>query len=280
MSTGSDSKPNCPLCLFAVEQLETMLKDNRTEVRVRVFLSSDDLLILDSTFQTNIQNALDNLCSHLPSKLKPECVDFVDTYSKQLVEMLAIKFSPQEVCVFLKICVDNRPAQSVSLADDIVVNDFMEAKMNHPADQNRFRKPVLPQSMLANSNGNEMIETNEIPDFTINGKTLVYPDFTPKTRASPQCVMCEFIMTQIDNQLKDKATDDEIKKIVHDVCDYMPKNVKTECNNFVDKYADAVIALLTKELSPKDVCTALNMCSNQSTLLQGTHSRSTRNFLN
>lgn len=29
----NSEKSNCPLCLFAVEQLETMLNNNRTEVR-------------------------------------------------------------------------------------------------------------------------------------------------------------------------------------------------------------------------------------------------------
>lgn len=59
--------------------------------------------------QENIKHALDNLCVHLPKKLQAECVDFVDTYSSELVEMLITDFTPQQICVYLKLCPDNKP---------------------------------------------------------------------------------------------------------------------------------------------------------------------------
>ncbi|XP_077287168.1 prosaposin [Arctopsyche grandis] len=246
MTTGSGSKTNCPLCLFAVEQLETMLKNNSTE--------------------ENIQNALDNLCSHLPAKLRSECTDFVDTYSKQLVEMLAAEFTPQEVCVYLKLCVDTRP--DISMLTKI---DEMHSKKAFMADRNNFKRPLLPKNMLANV-GHEkdgQIDTNAIPDSTYNGKPLIYAEVSRKeVKTSPQCVICEFVMTQLEKELHDKATADEIKKVVHSVCSHMPKNVKKECDEFVDKYADIVIALLTQELSPADVCSMLKFCDGKNTLIR------------
>lgn len=97
-------------------------------------------------FQESIQNALDNLCSHLPSNLKSECVDFVDTYSKQLVEMLTVEFTPQEICVYLKLCVDKHP--DTSMLSKI---DQFHTKKIFMADRNNFRKPILPNHMLANA---------------------------------------------------------------------------------------------------------------------------------
>lgn len=40
----------------------------------------------------------------MPEKLKAECVDFVETYSSELIDMLITDFKPQEICVALKLC--------------------------------------------------------------------------------------------------------------------------------------------------------------------------------
>ena len=46
-----------------------------------------------------------------------------------------------------------------------------------------------------------------------------------------------------------------------DVCNYMPRTVKTECNNFVDKYADAIIQLLIATMEPSEICSVMSMCN-------------------
>lgn len=47
------------------------------------------------------------------------------------------------------------------------------------------------------------LETNIIPDDTINGK----PIGKLETTASPQCVLCEYVMSKIENTLDNNATD-------------------------------------------------------------------------
>ncbi|XP_049804326.1 prosaposin [Schistocerca nitens] len=80
------------------------------------------------------------------------------------------------------------------------------------------------------------------------------------------CVICEFVLTKIQEQLKDKPTEDEIKAIVHDICNYMPRTVAKECNDFVNQYADLVITLLSETMDPQAVCTAIKLCSSKSLL--------------
>uniref|UniRef100_A0A1E1WGK9 Pulmonary surfactant-associated protein B n=1 Tax=Pectinophora gossypiella TaxID=13191 RepID=A0A1E1WGK9_PECGO len=222
---------NCPLCLFAVEQLETMLKNNRSE--------------------NSIRKALDGLCNHLSTKLRTQCVDFCDQYSNQLVEMLVANMNAQEICVFLKLCKDDT-ASSNPLG---LAHPDIDKYHNNPqlrGDRNNIRKPMLPKHMLV---GGGDIETNEIPDNTVGGRP-VRPEAAPNT----VCVICEFVLKEIDDEIKDKHNDDEIKKIVHGVCKRMPKSVKSECDQFVEKYADLVISLLAQELSPDEVCQELKLC--------------------
>lgn len=64
--------------------------------------------------QADIKSALNKLCVHLPSDdLKEECEDFVSTYTDELVEMLIADLKPDEICVYLKLCTDGRPASTL-----------------------------------------------------------------------------------------------------------------------------------------------------------------------
>lgn len=190
-----NEKPGCPLCLLAVEQLETIVKGNKTEESVKA--------------------ALKSLCTHLPKSLVPECDNFVDTYSEQLVEMLIADFTPQEVCVYIKLCNTNKTSSSEIVAGDIL--------------------------------------TNEVPQYENEKLQKVKKDDTV-------CVMCEFALARIDAMLKNNSTEDEIKSVVHTVCNHLPKSVSPQCNKFVDQYADLVITLLAQEMDPKKICSELRLC--------------------
>lgn len=86
-------KPNCPLCLLAVTKLEEVVTNKHSKQSIR--------------------DALASLCNHLSGSIKAECVDFVNTYSDELVEMLFTDFTPQEICVYLKLCTDKTPAPTL-----------------------------------------------------------------------------------------------------------------------------------------------------------------------
>ncbi|XP_041981826.1 uncharacterized protein LOC121735180 [Aricia agestis] len=222
----NSDKSNCPLCLFAVEQLDAMLQNNRSEA--------------------NIRKALDGLCNHLSAKLRTECVDFVDTYTKQLIEMLVADMNAQEICVYLKLCKDDSRIDPLKLTS---IDKYHE-KPELRGDRNNRRKPMLPAHMLEGGD----IATNEIPDDTVNGQPA------RALSANTACVMCEFVLKEIDDQIKDKHNDDEIKRVVHGVCKRMPKSVRSECDKFVEKYADLVISLLAQELDADEVCREIKLC--------------------
>lgn len=198
------SSANCPLCLYAVTELEALVKGDKSKKK--------------------IQEALDEVCDKLPGSLKPECTDFVNTYTNELIEMLIADFKPQEVCVYLKLCTDTTPVSEVELTEiEYVGGDT---------------------------------ETNAIYDDTVNGHPVQH-------LGDEKCVLCEFVMKEIDDQLKDKTTDDEIKSIVHEICKALPGTIKDECNKFVDQYADAVIILLEEAMEPTSICSYLKFCTSK-----------------
>jgi len=178
-------------------------------------------MIKDSKTRDNIKNALDSLCSHFKGNVATECQDFVNTYTDELVEMMMDDFKPQEVCVYLKVCTDKTPAPAL---DSV---------------------PIVGK-----------ISTNEIIDYTENGKFV-----SPALRGDkPQCVLCEFVMEKLESSLKNQSNEDKIKKIIHGICNDMPKSIARECNQFVDEYADMVLQLLVASVEPKEICTVMKLC--------------------
>ncbi|XP_066150349.1 prosaposin [Euwallacea fornicatus] len=197
----AQSSKSCPLCLYAVTTLESMIKGKKTK--------------------DEIEKSLKEVCNHLSNNLKMECNDFIDTYGDELIEMMVADFKPQEVCVFLKYCSDETPmSQEVKIEEERFGGDT---------------------------------ETNVIFDNTVDGHPI-------ESLNDEKCVLCEFIMKELDDELKDKKTDDEIKSLVRGICKALPTSISTSCNKFVDQYADAIIILLQEAMEPAQICAYIKLC--------------------
>ncbi|KAG7213045.1 hypothetical protein KM043_002376 [Ampulex compressa] len=195
------SKPSCPLCLLAVQQLYDVIKNNKTEA--------------------NIEAELDKLCNHLPKSLVEECTSLVQGYSKELVEMLLADLSPQEICVYIKLCDSSQ--------------DF------------------IPKHLLIEPSTDIM--TNEIPDYS------PHPAQNKQVTTNVGCVLCEFVMERIDGAMGNEKNRNKIEHLVRDVCEALPKTVRKQCYDFIDQYADVVIEILSKDVSPKQVCSMIGLCA-------------------
>ncbi|CAK9795646.1 PSAP [Anthophora quadrimaculata] len=206
------NKPSCPLCLLAVSQIYNVIKNNKTEV--------------------NIEHALDKLCIHLPKSLAEECTDLVKGYSKELVELLLADLTPQEVCVFMELCEDEKYSDKKS--------EFITDKDGE-------------------------ILTNEIPNAPLS------PEISENTKEDTTCAICEFVMQVIDEQLGNERAKDKIENVVHGVCNHLPETVSRKCNRFVNKYGDAIIELIMKDVSPKQMCTLIALCTNSPQELEVTN---------
>ncbi|BFF92326.1 uncharacterized protein DMAD_10406 [Drosophila madeirensis] len=328
VTTGDQQdQPTCPLCLFAVEAAQSKIRDNKSK--------------------DNIKKVLAGLCVHLPNKLRAECVDFVNTYSNELIDMLITDFKPQEICVQLKLCPKTKnylDDMGISMEDDesnsseeMIFNEVasfenvpievvfekdyngapncliceelvktVEKKMGkHPTKESikqaleqscdKFKKPVASKchklitkfgdqiaDLLLKEMDPKLICTelgmclfSEQDDLVIDEAlkydviALPHPsdqlarlEESPKPKEPPTCVLCEFIMTKLEADLKNKTEQDDIKRAILAVCDHLPATVRKPCDTFVEGYAAAVIDLLSK-VPPKEVCQKLQLCLSQ-----------------
>lgn len=85
------------------------------------------------------------------------------------------------------------------------------------------------------------------------------PALEERYSATPQCVLCELVMTRLEKELKDKKTQDEIRTSVLNICQKLPKSVAPNCKQFVQEYADLIINLVST-VPPKEICGEINLC--------------------
>lgn len=79
--------------------------------------------------------------------------------------------------------------------------------------------------------------------------------------ATPECILCEFVMSKLDKILGEQATEQEISADLEKVCDIMPSTVRGDCQVLVEKYAPEIVKILATYLKPSLVCSALKLCA-------------------
>merc|ERR1712012_1523397 len=75
-------------------------------VLCKYVISTLDGLLEDKTNEKEIEEALESLCSFLPSSMMKQCDTFVDTYTALIIDLLTKDVSPDMVCGNLGLCPD------------------------------------------------------------------------------------------------------------------------------------------------------------------------------
>ncbi|KAL3279381.1 hypothetical protein HHI36_016891 [Cryptolaemus montrouzieri] len=296
--TGDNSK--CPLCLFAVQKLEEMVKDKKTE--------------------TDIKEALGKLCSKLPKDLTAECQNFVNTYTDQLVEMLVADLNPQEICVFLKLCTDKKPTLHNVIAPvsktDIVIgetetNAIVDDTFNGIAVDNgqvnsyeqvgnvecvfcKFMMREIEYFLQNRNNEDEIIDIvqnickvmpeviskdcnnfvnqygNTIIQLLI--ETLEPSDICPVLQLckSPQleiakveifdCPVCEAAVWAMEKILANPKVDHEMKHVLEKTCRALPSRDQAKCRNIIETYGTEIFDLIEHLANKSLICRKIGIC--------------------
>nr|ATU82777.1 secreted Prosaposin protein [Pristhesancus plagipennis] len=221
--------PNLGVCQSALVAVE--YKDKPT-CPLCLLAVEAILAKISNRTEMEIDDAFDDLCMRdvFPNTLSTECVTFVTYYRDQLTDMIIAEFSSQEACVYANLCAVPRQSTTPSF-----IKDEHKIESHHELEEEEHK--II-------SSGN--VETNEIM------QTVSKPNL---------CVLCEFIMSKLEEELKDKKTEEEIKEAVYKICSHLPKTVAPQCKTFVEQYADFVLDLLSQEIDPKEICTYLNLCN-------------------
>ena len=86
-----------------VNKIGDAVKDN-TCVLCKYVISTLDGMLEDKTNEKEIEEALESLCSFLPSSMRKQCDTFVETYTDLIIDLLTKDVSPEMVCSNLGLC--------------------------------------------------------------------------------------------------------------------------------------------------------------------------------
>ncbi|XP_075072815.1 prosaposin [Mixophyes fleayi] len=81
--------PVCEVCQLAMQELESLLDNNRT--------------------RENIKEALKKVCYIVPSKYRQQCDDIIDAYCDTIITLLEQEVSPKDICMAIGCCSLRQP---------------------------------------------------------------------------------------------------------------------------------------------------------------------------
>merc|ERR1711936_693232 len=271
ISLKSDS--SCEMCEFVMSEVFSVLKD-----------PSD---------QEMVKNVLESICYRLPNSIERGCEDFVDKYTSVVIDFLVSGLSPDEVCSALQLCFTSvarldTPAPvkadtSCVLCEYVIttVDSMLEDKANQDQIKAALETvcSILPSSvekqcdefvdqytaliidMLTKDVSPEMICANlglckQVSNVVLHEVEMI------RKESRPYCMLCEMVVTDLDNMLQDKKNEAEIEQALSVVCSSLSAPVHKQCEKLVVKYTEKIIDMFVKDYSPKMICTELSMCVN------------------
>jgi len=87
------------------------------------------------------------------------------------------------------------------------------------------------------------------------------PLLTAKTEAKPTCLLCEYVMHNLESYLKDAHNEEQIKEYLDGLCMDVPTNYQDVCKSFIDKYEAQILQMIASEIHPAQMCKEINLCS-------------------
>ncbi|XP_063817383.1 prosaposin isoform X2 [Pseudophryne corroboree] len=78
---------------------------------------------------------------------------------------------------------------------------------------------------------------------------------------NPMCEVCQLMVQELETLLDNNRTRENLKEALKKVCNLVPSKYRQQCDSIIDTYCDAIIELLENEVSPKQICGTLGLCS-------------------
>ncbi|XP_048579093.1 prosaposin [Nematostella vectensis] len=194
--------------------------------------------------------------------------------------------SPKDECITCQEAVNTvyKFVSNPAIEDEIVAllskvcSEFGAEKATCEAVVNTFGKQIVQTLVSLLSDGKKLCTeiglctANKVKAMLVQAAASHKVMFTPKkhvlkatypVKTSTECVLCEFVMKELDDMLSKNSTQQEIIQAVEKVCSILPSTIKSKCDQFVQEYGPALIEILEQEVSPKLVCTTLGLCANR-----------------
>eukprot|EP01028_Stygiella_incarcerata_P007825 TRINITY_DN327_c0_g1_i2.p1 TRINITY_DN327_c0_g1~~TRINITY_DN327_c0_g1_i2.p1 ORF type:complete len:731 (-),score=181.72 TRINITY_DN327_c0_g1_i2:237-2429(-) len=269
---------DCKLCLFVVTEAEKILADPKTEAKIEVLL--------------------DKVCAALPDYISGECQTLVNQFLPQIIELLEAKETPEVICDQLKLCSQvgkvPEPKRShfsssvectlcelvMTEVEKLLASNYTESKIQEVLDEVCGYMPELLQSACQDVCGFlpsalqspcqelinqylpeliQLLESEETPQVICQQIGLCTS--TLNVRASTECALCEFVMTEVEKLLAGQWTQEKIEEVLDKVCGFLPSALQSPCQELINQYLPELIQLLESKETPEVICQQISLCT-------------------
>ncbi|XP_076018815.1 prosaposin [Genypterus blacodes] len=180
----------------------------------------------NETFLSSLIELIEQQCDHLGPGLAEMCKEYIGQYAPKFLDEF-MSMEPKDLCCRAGLC--DAVKKSIPLMT-------LQAAKAVPASK------MFPATRVEATPAKPMV----------------------RTRDSPKCAICEFVMTKLESMLEDQTTEEEVVHAVQKVCSLLPASVEAQCKDLVEAYGRAIIELLIQQADPKTICTALALCNDAS----------------
>lgn len=180
--------------------------------------------LVDNATREEFDLVMKNLCKAVGPKHEKECVAFVKDYGDEIYQLVVDDLDADSFCQRVGVC----PSES-GAKDSSLVWTIFPVKSD-----TRLVKLVPPQRLIG---------TDE------------------RAESDTKCELCSYFMAQLQTYLDDPTTEHSIEQFVDQACTrYLPKEMASQCQEFVTEYGDELIELIGSEVDPKEICPRLKLC--------------------
>eukprot|EP01112_Ceratiomyxa_fruticulosa_P007711 TRINITY_DN1999_c0_g3_i2.p1 TRINITY_DN1999_c0_g3~~TRINITY_DN1999_c0_g3_i2.p1 ORF type:complete len:314 (+),score=59.79 TRINITY_DN1999_c0_g3_i2:183-1124(+) len=268
--TVEGSGAECTLCEFVVGQVEGYVAQNRTEAQIISFLTSDCKILSKPSWVATCQN-------------------IVDDFAPTIIEYILNKENPQTICTQLTLCSSSEKVEMVgdtacSLCTYIV--NLVENYLQNNATETEILTKLegdctilgIPSwinecKSLINVYGPDIVNYlihNEDPTTVCaqlglcNNTDVSLPVPPPPkvdVTGSFECLLCEWVVGQVEDYLAGNKTESQILSFLEDECSILkdPKWV-SDCKTLITDYAPIIIQMLVNQEPPSTICGQIKLC--------------------
>lgn len=214
-----------------------------------------DLLIANTT-EVEFKSVLEGICKQTKS-FKAECLSIVDQYYVNIYHSLVSNLLDDRACILIEIC--PKTEKSVASLGDII--PLLPAVQAARINVHITAKPKLNKKNFLGENepiySNKQIAEAQLPIDVLLGA----PNSNQLIEGGRFCLICEYIAHFIQTKLADEQSEFKIKLALKKMCANSLAKMHEVCDEFVDTYGDAFIALLIQEIDPSQICPAMFVCA-------------------
>ncbi|KAK6329523.1 hypothetical protein J4Q44_G00015010 [Coregonus suidteri] len=182
----------------------------------------------NSSYVNSLIERIESQCDLLGPGISDLCKQYISQYAP-LIALQLMSMKPKDICARAGFC-------SAEVKSSVPMMKLVAAK-------------AIPAVKLVPATKMEALKP---------AKNMV------RARGSPQCVVCEFIIKEVESMLGHKKTEQEVVHALEKVCSVLPSSLSAQCKALIETYGQDIIDLLVQEADPKTICTVLGLCQDAS----------------